>query len=75
MVLHHHVVPAATQMDPYTLQEPDALTHRLVAHGNVRHVISGHIHMTTTSFHRGIPFTTLAGGHSTSKEDFGSKSN
>ncbi|MEL6913049.1 MAG: metallophosphoesterase [Pseudomonadota bacterium] len=75
VALHHHVVPVDTRMDPYTLEAPEELIERLAAHGHVRHVISGHIHMTTTSFHRGIPFTTLAGGHSTSVEDFGRKTN
>ncbi|MEL7519654.1 MAG: hypothetical protein AAFN48_11955, partial [Pseudomonadota bacterium] len=52
-----------------------ALIDMLVEHGNVRHVISGHIHMTTTAFHRGIPFTTLAGGCTTVIEDVGRREN
>ncbi|MEL6677362.1 MAG: metallophosphoesterase [Pseudomonadota bacterium] len=75
VILHHHVRPAHILMDAAGLEDPDPFIDRLVAHGGVRQVISGHIHMATTTFHRGIPFTTLAGGFSTSIEDFGRREN
>lgn len=71
VILHHPPLQLSITSDQMALREPEALISRLAAHGGVRHVISGHIHMTTTSFHRGIPFTTIAGGASTTREDFG----
>ncbi|WP_147127498.1 metallophosphoesterase [Shimia ponticola] len=75
IVFHHPAIPTCITLDDWILRSPEALIDRLVAHGQVRHVISGHIHMTTTSFFRGIPFTTIAGGHTTSVEDFGGREN
>lgn len=71
VVLHHNVCPVRIKTDTSRLETPAPLVDLLVAHGNVRQVISGHIHMTTTTLHRGIAFTTLAGGYLTSAEDFG----
>jgi len=75
IVLHHPVLPVGIQMDPWGLRDTGPLIDLLVDHGDVRQVISGHIHMPTTSIHRGIAFTTIAGGHSTSVEDFGTLEN
>lgn len=71
VILHHPPLQLSITSDQMALQAPDALISRLVTHGGVQHVLSGHIHMTTTAFHQGIPFTTLAGGASTTREDFG----
>lgn len=75
VILHHPPLQLQINSDDMALEAPNALIDRLVAYGNVRHVISGHIHMTTTAFHRGVPFTTIAGNFSTTSEDFGSKVN
>ena len=75
MILHHPVWPVKIVMDDWGLDNPKELTEVLVKHGNVRHVLGGHIHMTTTTLRNGIPFTTIAGNHSTSVEDFGRKEN
>jgi 3',5'-cyclic AMP phosphodiesterase CpdA len=75
LVLHHPPLPVHITMDDWRLREAEALIDRLVAHGNVRHVLSGHIHMTTTTVHRGVAFTTIAGGFTTSAEDFGRAEN
>ncbi len=74
-ILHHHMVPVGIQMDAASLRDTGLVLDLFEAHGDVRQVISGHIHMTTTTMHRGIPFTTIAGGHSTSVEDFGTREN
>lgn len=71
VILHHPPRKLGIWGDTMLLRESDALIDLLVEHGNVRHVISGHIHRTTTAFHRGIPFTTLAGGCTTVIEDVG----
>ena len=75
VVLHHPVWPVGIQMDPWCLRDPQTLTDMLRSYRNVRQVISGHIHMTTTVFRAGIPFTTIAGNFSTSFEDFGTREN
>lgn len=75
VILHHPPLQLSLWGDPMLLREPKALIDMLVEHGNVRHVISGHIHLTTTAFHRGIPFTTLAGGCTTVIEDVGRREN
>jgi hypothetical protein len=35
----------------------------LKPHPDIRQVIAGHVHLTSTAVYHGIPFTTLAGGH------------
>ncbi|MEL6640376.1 MAG: metallophosphoesterase [Pseudomonadota bacterium] len=75
VILHHPPLRLGMSGDTMLLREPEALIDMLVEHGNVRQVISGHIHMTTTAFHRGIPFTTLAGGCTTVIEDVGRREN
>lgn len=75
VILHHHVRPVSIQMDPFGLRDTGPFLNLLAAHGDIRQVISGHIHMTTTTLHHRVPFTTIAGGHSTSVEDFGRKEN
>jgi len=71
VILHHPPLQLGLWGDPMLLREPEPLIDLLVDHGNVRHVISGHVHMTTSAFYRGIPFTTLAGGCTTVIEDIG----
>ena len=75
VILHHPPLQLGISSDFIALQDPEALIDLLQSHGNVRQVISGHIHMTTTALHQGIPFTTIAGHHSTTAEDFGTKKN
>lgn len=75
VILHHPPLKLQITTDFMALAAPEALIDRLVAHGDVRQVISGHIHMTTTALHRGLPFTTIAGGFTTSAEDFGRAEN
>jgi len=75
VILHHPPLPLGLSGDPMLLREPSALIDMLADYGNVRQVISGHIHMTTTAFHRGIPFTTIAGGCTTVVEDVGRREN
>ncbi|MEL6690557.1 MAG: metallophosphoesterase [Pseudomonadota bacterium] len=75
VILHHPPRPLGLSGDPMLLREPEAFIDLLADHGSVRHVISGHIHMTTSAYYRGIPFTTLAGGCTTVAEDFGRRAN
>ena len=61
-------------MDDYLLEKPDELLDVLCIHPDVRHVISGHVHISTTGIIRGIPFTTVAGCHYTFGVSLGSDS-
>lgn len=71
VVMHHPVLPLHISTDRQLLHSPDAFLEALAAHGDVRQVIAGHVHMTSTSLYRGIPFTTLSGGFSSTTEAFG----
>jgi 3',5'-cyclic AMP phosphodiesterase CpdA len=75
VILHHPPLRLGLKNDPWVLEDPAAFIDLLAAHGDVRQVLSGHIHLTSTAFHRGIPFTTLAGNCTTSTEDFGRQQN
>jgi Icc protein len=63
VVLHHNANALHIRSDVIRLLEPDAFIAALRTHKDVRQVIAGHVHITSTASWHGIPFTTLAGGH------------
>jgi Icc protein len=63
VILHHHANPLRTAVDEIILRNGDDFVAVLASHPDVRQVIAGHVHYTSTAIWRGIPFTTLAGGH------------
>lgn len=63
VVLHHDICPLLWPFDDISLAQPAAFVDLLRAHGDVRQVISGHVHTTTSGVIRGVPFTTLCGSH------------
>jgi len=63
IVLHHHANPLYTRVDKIILNNGKELVRVLKNHKDIRQVIAGHVHYTSTSIWHGIPFTTLAGGH------------
>lgn len=63
VVLHHNANALHIRSDDIRLLEPDAFIEALKTHKDVRQVIAGHVHITSTATWRGLPFTTLAGGH------------
>jgi 3',5'-cyclic-AMP phosphodiesterase len=65
VVLHHAICPLGVPMDFIRLQDPEPLVAALARHGDVRQVITGHVHMPTAGTFHGIPFTTIAGNHYT----------
>lgn len=67
VVLHHHAAKLSMPVDRIRLEEPEKLLAVLKTHPDIRHVISGHVHITTTAVWQGIPFTTIAGGHYSAK--------
>jgi len=74
VIIHHHVNKVLFFLDDYLLENPNELLDVLDIHPDVRHVISGHVHISTTGIIRGIPFTTVAGGHYTFAVSLGSDS-
>jgi 3',5'-cyclic AMP phosphodiesterase CpdA len=63
VILHHHANPLFTAVDEIILENGPAFAEVLSGHGDVRQVIAGHVHYPSTAIWRGIPFTTLSGGH------------
>lgn len=63
VILHHHANPLRTAVDSIILQNGEEFAEVLGGHPDVRQVIAGHVHYTSTAIWRGIPFTTMAGGH------------
>ena len=63
VILHHHANPLHTTVDRIRLENPTAFAEVLMTHGDIRQVIAGHVHYTSTAIWHGIPFTTLAGSH------------
>jgi len=63
VILHHHANPLQTFVDRIILRDGARLANVLSGHPDVRQVIAGHVHYTSTALWRGIPFTTMAGNH------------
>lgn len=63
VILHHHANPLHTAVDRIILRDGARLANALADHGDVRQVIAGHVHYTSTAMWRGIPFTTMSGNH------------
>ncbi len=63
VILHHHANPLRTDVDSIILENGAAFAEVLRAHPDIRQVIAGHVHYTPTAVWKGIPFTTMAGGH------------
>ena len=63
VVLHHHANPLHTNVDRIILSNGAEFASVLKRHPDIRQVIAGHVHYTSTAIWRGLPFTTLAGGH------------
>lgn len=63
VVVHHHATPLCTQVDQIILQNGQDFAAALLQHDDIRQVIAGHVHYTSTGLWHGLPFTTLAGGH------------
>ena len=63
VVLHHNVSTLNVSTDSISLQNGDELAEVLSMHSDVRHVVSGHVHLSASGMFRGVPFTTFAGCH------------
>lgn len=63
VVMHHNANALHIAADKIRLIEDAPFLAALKTHPDVRQVIAGHVHLTSTAVYHGIPFTTLAGGH------------
>ena len=63
VVLHHNIADLMVSTDAIRLRNNEPFLDVLSGHSDVRHVISGHVHLTSSGVCRGIPFTTFAGCH------------
>lgn len=63
VILHHHANPLMTMVDRINLDNGPEFVAALKTHADIRQVIAGHVHYTSTALWHGIPFTTLAGSH------------
>jgi len=63
IVLHHNITEFHVQTDFIILQDNAAFAEAVLSHPDVRQVISGHVHMTTSGTYKGVPFCTFAGAH------------
>ncbi|MGL4406469.1 MAG: metallophosphoesterase [Notoacmeibacter sp.] len=63
IVMHHHANKLSLPVDVIALEDSSGFAHILSNHSDIRLVLSGHVHITTTGMWRGIPVATLAGCH------------
>lgn len=63
IVMHHHANRLSLPVDLIPLADGAGFAEILKRHPDVRMVISGHVHLTTSGVWHGLPVTTLAGSH------------
>jgi 3',5'-cyclic AMP phosphodiesterase CpdA len=63
VVLHHNANALHIEADTIRLLDDAPFIAALKSHADIRQVIAGHVHLTSTATYHGLPFTTLAGGH------------
>jgi 3',5'-cyclic-AMP phosphodiesterase len=63
VILHHNANALHIEADDIKLLDDAPFIAALKTHADIRQVIAGHVHLTSTATYHGLPFTTLAGGH------------
>jgi Icc protein len=63
VILHHNANALHIESDDIRILESSPFLEALKTHPDIRQVIAGHVHLTSTAVWHGIPFTTLSGGH------------
>lgn len=63
VIMHHHANQLSLPVDEIPLADGTGFAHLLKRHRDVRMVIAGHVHLTTSGVWHGVPMTTLAGCH------------
>lgn len=70
IVLHHPATRLGIRWNDLSLRAPERLQARLAGR-DLRAVIAGHVHMVSMTWRAGVPYVTLAGSHTSSREAFG----
>ena len=63
IVMHHGPAALGVPMDFIRLQHSADFVDALKGHGDVRQIISGHVHTSVAGSYCGLPFTTISGNH------------
>jgi 3',5'-cyclic-AMP phosphodiesterase len=63
VIMHHHANVLSLPVDDIPLADGAGFARLLKRHPDVRMVIAGHVHLTTSGVWHGVPMTTLAGCH------------
>jgi 3',5'-cyclic-AMP phosphodiesterase len=63
VVMHHHANVLSLPVDDIPLADGAGFARLLQRHPDIRMVISGHVHLTTSGVWHGVPMVTLAGSH------------
>lgn len=63
VVMHHHANVLSLPVDNIVLEDGAGFARLLNRHPDVRMVIAGHVHLTSSGYWHGLPMTTLAGSH------------
>ena len=63
VILHHNANALHIESDNIRILDPGAFIDALKTHPDIRQVIAGHVHLTSTATWRGLNFTTLSGNH------------
>lgn len=63
VILHHNANALHIESDDIRILQPWPFLDALKTHPDIRQVIAGHVHLTSTATWRGIAFTSLSGGH------------
>jgi 3',5'-cyclic AMP phosphodiesterase CpdA len=63
VILHHNANALHIESDDIRILDEGPFLDALRTHPDIRQVIAGHVHLTSVATYRGVPFTTLAGGH------------
>ena len=62
--MHHHVSKIKSPyVDLIALENPKDFFEIVKQHSNIRHIITGHVHISSTTIENNIPQTTIAGSH------------
>ena len=63
IVLHHPPYAMGMPVDRIRLSDADAVREVLAGHPDVRAIIAGHVHRTSSGLWRGLPVATIPGCH------------
>ena len=66
LVMHHHVTKIQSPyIDLISLENPNDFFNVVKNKSNIRHILTGHVHITSTTIKNNIPQTTIGGSHFT----------